>query len=364
MSPVTSPDDLVIDEPLSSSPGSRSGNGGRYNRLTGIRKAAILLIYLGEKVSAEIFKSLHDEEVKMLGQEISNLGWVDEEVTEAVLKEGYQEIHSGNVKLRGELDYVRKVIETAFEPPVSQEILRYLTGKNISATESLKAIKYADPNDLHELIKYEHPQTIAVVLSHMDPVPAAEVIRNLPEELRADIMVRLAQLDQVSKPVRNKIMEAIAAKLRQGGQFDQSVAGGVRKVAEIFNRLDRKQSRDTLEQIEISDPNLALSIRNLMFVFDDILLLSDADMRKIIQRVDKKSLVTALKGTPEELREHFYRNMSQRAVEMLKEDMEALGPIKMREVESARQQVVGVIREMDVAGEIDIGGSGGDQYVV
>lgn len=355
-------DELVMDEP-SAPPVSRTSNA-RAHRLTGIRKAAILLVYLGEKVSAEIFRSLHDDEVKVLGQEISNLGWVDDEITEQVLKEGHHEIQAGTFKLRGELDYVRKVIESAFEPPVSQEILRYLTGKTISTTESLKAIKYADPGELHELIKYEHPQTIAVVLSHMEPEAAAEIVRQLPEELRADIMVRLAQLDQVSKPVRNKVMELIAAKLRQGGQYDQSVQGGVRKVAEIFNRLDRKLSRDTLEYIEGADPNLALSIRNLMFVFDDILLLGDSDLRKIIQRVDKRSLVTALKGTPEELREHFYRNMSQRAVEMIKEDMEALGPVKVREVESARQQVVAVIREMDAAGEIDIGGSGGDQYVV
>ncbi len=362
METAVASNELIMDDvALPSSPRTSVQKG---HRLTGVRKAAILLVYLGEKVSAEIFKNLHDDEVKILGQEISNLGWVDEEVTEQVLREGHQEIQTGSFKLRGELDYVRKVIESAFEPPVSQEILRYLTGKTISTTESLKAIKYADPQELHELIKYEHPQTIAVVLSHMDPEAAAEVIRLQPDEQRADIMIRLAQLDQVSKPVRNKVMELIASKLRQGGQYDQSVQGGVRKVAEIFNRLDRKLSRDTLEYIEGTDPNLALSIRNLMFVFDDILLLTDADMRKIIQRVDKKSLVTALKGTPEELREHFYRNMSQRAVEMLKEDMEALGPIRMREVESARQQVVAVIREMEAAGEIDIGGSGGDQYVV
>lgn len=349
----------------SSTPASaRSGAGGRANqRLTGIRKAAILLVYLGEKVSAEIFKNLHDEEVKILGQEISNLGWVDDTLTETVLSECHREIQSGTMKLRGELDYVRKVIETAFEPPVSQEILRYLTGKNISTTESLKTIKYAEPQELYELIKYEHPQTISVILSHIEPESAAQILQLHPEEQRADIMVRLAQLDQVSKPVRNKVMEVIAGKLRQGGQYDQSVNGGVRKVAEIFNRLDRKVSRDTLESIETTDPNLALSIRNLMFVFDDILLLTDGDMRKIIQRVDKRSLVTALKGTPEELKEHFYRNMSNRAVEMLKEDMEALGPVRMREVESARQQVVAVVREMEAAGEIDTGGSGGDQYV-
>ncbi|HRR56977.1 MAG TPA: FliG C-terminal domain-containing protein, partial [Acidobacteriota bacterium] len=175
---------------------------------------------------------------------------------------------------------------------------------------------------------------------------------------------RLAQLEQVARPVRNKILEVLGAKLRQVGSFEQRSLGGIRTVAEILNRMDRKLSRETLERIENDDPNLALSIRNLMFVFDDVLLLTDTDMRKIIQRVDKKVLVTALKGAAEELREHFFRNMSQRAVEMLKEDMEALGPVRLREVEAARQQVVAIVREMDAAGEIDIGGSGSEQYVV
>ncbi len=356
--PAAFQDEIMSDLPV------RAGASGRSGRMNGIRKAAILLVYLGEKVSAEIFRSLHDEEVKVLGQEITNLGWVEEATTSAVLRECFEEVSRGKMKLRGELDYVRKVIESAFDPNVSQEILRYLTGKSLTATESLKTLKYADPQDVYELIKFEHPQTVAVILSHMEPDAAAEVVRLHPEDTRAEVMKRLAQLEQVAKPVRNKLVELLASKLRQAGQFDQGALGGLRKVAEIFNRMDRKLSRDTLERIETDDPNLALSIRNLMFVFDDILLLTDNDMRKIIQRVDKKSLVTALKGTPEELREHFYRNMSGRAVEMLKEDMEALGPIRLKEVESARQQIVAVIREMDVSGEIDIGGSGGDQYVV
>ncbi|MFB3901842.1 MAG: flagellar motor switch protein FliG [Acidobacteriota bacterium] len=339
---------------------SAAANKGR---LTGIRKAAILLLYLGEKTSSVIFKHLHDDEVKVIGQEIANMGWVDEEITDRVLAECHTEVTSGKLKLRGELDYVRKVVEAAFDPPVSQEILRYLSGKNISAVESLKTIKYANPQEIYQLIKYEHPQTVAVLLSHLEPEAAAEIISLYPEESRADVLARLAQLDQISKPVRNKVAEVIAAKLRQSGHFDQSIQGGVRKVAEIFNRLDRKLSRDTLEMIENDNPNLALSIRNLMFVFDDILLLTDEDMRKIIQRVDKKSLVVALKGTAEEVKEHFYRNMSQRAVEMLKEDMEALGQVRLKDVESARKQVVAVIRDMEAAGELDIGASGGDQYV-
>lgn len=336
----------------------------RPRRVSGLKKAAILLVFLGERVSAEVFKKLHDDEVKVLSQAISDLGLVPEEVTDDVLQECHEELMAGRMKLKGDFDYVRKVIEEAFSPETAREIMRFLSGTEMTAIEGLKTIKYADPQLLAKLIQDEHPQTIAVVLAHLDPEQAAEIIRLLPDELKADIAMRLAQLDQISQPVKTKVTEIIAGKLREGGQYDQGSHGGVRKVAEILNRMDRNMSRSTLEQIENENPNLALSIRNLMFVFDDILLISDTDMRKIIQKVDKKLLTQALKGTPEELRDHFYRNMSQRAVEMLKEDMEALGPVRLKDAEMARQEIVGVIRQLEAEGLIDIRGAGGDEYVV
>lgn len=344
-------------------PQSRARSISRNRRVSGVKKAAILLVFLGEKVSAEVFKGLHDDEVKIISQAISDLGLVSDDVTDDILMECHRELLEGKIRLRGDLDYVRKIVESAFAPDTAKEILRYLAGSTMTTTEGLKTIKYADPQLLSKLIQDEHPQTISVVLTHLDPEQAAEVIRLLPEEMRSDVATRLAQLDQISQPVRNKVTEIVAARLREGGQFDQGSQGGLRKVAEIFNRMDRSMSRETLESIESENPNLALSIRNLMFVFDDILLLNDADMRKIIQKVDKKVLVQALKGTPEELRDHFYRNMSQRAVDMLKEDMDATGPVRLKDAEAARQQVVGVIREMEAEGLIDIRGSGGDEYV-
>jgi flagellar motor switch protein FliG len=332
--------------------------------VSGVKKAAILLVFLGERLGSEVFKSLDESEVKVLSQAISDLGFIGEDTSEEVLDECYQELLSGKVKLKGDLDYVRKVTEAAFEPNMADEVLRCVSGKSMTTAEGLRTLKYADPQLLSKLIQEEHPQTVAVVLANLEPEHAAEVIRLLPEELRCDIAMRLAQLEQVSQPVQNKVAEIIASKLREGGQYDQGSHGGVSKTAEIFNRMDRTMSRSTLEAIENENPNLALSIRNLMFVFDDILLLSSSDMRKIIQRVDKKLLVQALKGTPEELREYFYRNMSQRASEMLNEDMEALGPVRLKDAEVARQQIVSLVRELDAQGEIDIRGSGGDQYVV
>jgi len=319
---------------------------------------------LGEKLGSEVFKALDEDEVKVLSQAISDLGLIGEDTSEEVLSECYQELLSGRVKLRGDLDFVKNLTEAAFDPQMADEVLRCVSGKSMTTAEGLRTLKYSDPQLLSKLIQDEHPQTVAVVLANLEPDHAAEVIRLLPEELRCDIAMRLAQLDQVSQPVQNRIAEIIAAKLREGGQYDQGSHGGVAKTAEIFNRMDRTMSRGTLEAIENENPNLALSIRNLMFVFDDILLLSSTDMRKIIQREDKKMLVQALKGTPEELRDYFYRNMSQRAAEMMQEDMEALGPVRLKDAEVARQTIVGLVRELDSQGEIDIRGSGGDQYVV
>jgi len=336
----------------------------RSDQVSGVKKAAILLVFLGEKLGSEIFKSLDEDEVKVLSQAISDLGLIGEDTSEEVLGECYQELLSGRVKLRGDIDYVKNLTEAAFDPQMADEVLRCVSGKSMTTAEGLRTLKYSDPQLLSKLIQDEHPQTVAVVLANLEPDHAAEVIRLLPEEVRCDIAMRLAQLDQVSQPVQNRVAEIIAAKLREGGQYDQGSHGGVAKTAEIFNRMDRTMSRGTLEAIENENPNLALSIRNLMFVFDDILLLSSTDMRKIIQRVDKKMLVQALKGTPEELRDYFYRNMSQRAAEMLQEDMDALGPVRLKDAEVARQTIVGLVRELDSQGEIDIRGSGGDQYVV
>ena len=336
----------------------------RSSQVSGVRKAAILLVFLGEKLGSEVFKSLDENEVKVLSQAISDLGLIGSDTSDEVLQECYSELLSGKVKLRGDIDYVRTLTEAAFDPQMADEVLRCVAGQSMTSAEGLRTMKYADPQLLSKLIQDEHPQTIAVVLVNLEPDHAAEVIRLLPEEMRCDIAMRLAQLDQVSQPVQNRVAEIIAAKLREGGQYDQGSHGGVAKTAEIFNRMDRTMSRGTLEAIENENPNLALSIRNLMFVFDDILLLSSTDMRKIIQRVDKKMLVQALKGTPEELRDYFYRNMSQRAADMLKEDMEALGPVRLKDAEVARQSIVSLVRELDSQGEIDIRGSGGDQYVV
>ncbi len=329
----------------------------------GPEKAAILLLFLGEEISAEVFKLLEDEEVTRISRVIARLGYREPTERQAVIAECHSELVEGRIRMRGDLDYASRVIGEAFGADKAREVIERLSVDELELTEGMKKLRGADPRHLAKVLEDEHPQAVALVLAHLEAESAGKIIGALPEPRRSDVCFRLANLEQLSEPVRDQVTDVIAARLSSGqDQADQ--AGGPRRVAEIFNRMDREMSQETLEKIEENDSNLALRIRNLMFVFNDILLINDSDMRKIIQRVDKKMLVQALKGAAEEVKDHFFRNMSQRAVEMLEEDMEAVGPIKKSDVEDARREVVNMIREMEGEGEISLGQSGGDQYVV
>lgn len=335
--------------------------------LSGPAKAAVLLLLLGEELSGDVVKSLNDDDVKKVSQAIADLKVVDESLTEAVLEESHYQLQGDPKTLLGGVDYMKKVIESAYSPDVARSMVREISLEARLSNKDTRILREADPQTVATLIQNEHPQTVAVILGmlgDLDPSKATEVIRNLPEGLRPEVCLRLAQLDQVSQTVKDKVTQVIVSKLREAGQYDQDGDGPLRSVAEIFNRMERRMSRSLLENIEKEDGNLALAIRNLMFTFDDILLLNDAVMQKVIQGVDKKALPRALKGAPEELSEHFFRNMSTRAANMLQEDIGALGPIQLKEVEVSRQEVLSAIRQMEVDGLIELGGAGGDEYVV
>jgi flagellar motor switch protein FliG len=201
------------------------------------------------------------------------------------------------------------------------------------------------------------------VLAHLNPAQAAALLSSLPANLRAEVVLRMASLEQISPEIINKITAILDQKLRSLGDFSRESYGGIKAVAELVNRLETKTAAGILEKIENENPSLALTIRNLMFVFDDVMLFDDQAMREILQRIDKKTLTVALKGCSEELKTQFFRNMSSRAVEMLREDMDVLGPIKVKDVESSQQQIVAIIRKLDEDGVISIKGGGGDEYV-
>ncbi len=332
-------------------------------QISGVRKAAILMVLLGDEASAGLFRYLQEEEVQEITQEISRLGRIDAETADNVLDDYYQMTLARSYMVQGGVDYARKLLMKAFGQDVSKRLIDRVTLALQSGRIGFDSLQKADPTQLSKFIQNEHPQTIALVLAHLNPPQAASLINSLPEKLRGDVVLRMASLEQISPEIISKITSNLSQRLQSLGDVSRESYGGLRAVAELINRLDSDTSVAILENIENENPNLALSIRNLMFVFDDILLLEDTGMREIIQRIDKKTLTIALKGTSDELKSCFFRHMSQRAVEMLKEDMEVLGPVKIKDVERAQQEIVGIIRKLDQDGVISIKGGATEQYV-
>ena len=330
---------------------------------SGLKKAAILMVLLGDEASANLFRYLEEDEVQEITKEISRLGRIDLETADGVLDDYYKMALARDDLMKGGMDYARKLLVKAFGQDVSKRLLDRVTLSLKSGKAGFDSLQKADPAQLSKFIQNEHPQTIALVLAHLNASQGAALLSSLPEKLRADVVMRMASLEQISPEIITKITGVLSQKLQSLGDLSRESYGGVRAVAELVNRLDISDSTAILEHIESENANLALSIRNLMFVFDDILLIDDAGMREIIQRIDKKTLTVALKGTSEELKTQFFHQMSQRAIQILREDMDVLGPVKIKDVEAAQQEIVFVIRKLDQDGIISIKGSGVEEYV-
>ncbi len=332
--------------------------------LSGIKRAAILMVLLGDEASSAIFRYLQEDEVQEISREISRLGKIDAEVAENVLDDFHRMTMAQTCLARGGAEFAKKLLVKAFGVDASKKLLDRLNISMQSAIVGFDSLQKADPAQLSKFIQNEQPQTIALVLAHLNSSQAAALLSSLPAPLRAEVVMRMAHLEQISPDIISKITTILEQKLRSLGDFSRESYGGVRAVAELINRLDTKAAASILEKIESDNPTLALTIRNLMFVFEDVMLIDDQGMREILQRVDKKSLAIALKGTSEDLRNQFFRNMSSRAIEMLKEDMEMMGPTKVRDVEQAQQMIVAIVRKLDESGVISLKGSGGNEEYV
>ena len=333
-------------------------------QIPGIRKAAILTVVLGEELGPEVLKLLDEDEVEAIGREVARLQNVSSENAEYVLEECYQMVLAHDYVHKGGIDYARKLLISAYGPEHAKKMLDRLMKTLGAESANFDALQKADPQQLAKFIHNEHPQTIALVLSHLNPSQAAGLLFSLPAELRADVSLRMANLDQISPEIISKIAHIIGQKLKSLGEVSRESYGGVHAVAEMFNRLDSNSSKDILEVIEQSDSFLVETIRHLMFVFEDLLLLDQGGVKEVLAKIDRKILTVALKGTSDQLRDHFMTAMSQRGSEMLKEDMEALGPIKIKEVEGAQQQIIAVVRQLESDGTISLKGTVGEQYVV
>lgn len=333
-------------------------------KLTGLRKAAILLVMLGEEASSTILRGLDEDEVQEISREIARVSSLTSEEAEGVLEEFYQMAVAHDYVVKGGIDYARKVLVNAFGPDQAKKMLDRLLKTLGNETLSFDALRKTDPQQLAKFIHSEHPQTIALILSHLNPSQAAGLLFSLPVELRADVALRMASLDEISPEIISKIAAVIGTKLKSLGELSREAYGGVHAVAEMFNRLDSNTSKEILETIEQTNPTLVETIRHLMFVFEDLLLLDVNAVKEVLAKVDRKILTIALKGTSEQMKNHMMQAMSQRGAEMLREDMDALGPIKIKEVEGAQQQIIAVVRQLETEGVISLKGTAGEQYVV
>ena len=340
-----------------------SGKPTPVSEVSGLRKSAILMIMIGDEASSAIMRELDEEEVQLIGRDIARVLTLSSEEAEGVLEEFFQMGIAHDYVLKGGVDYARKVLIQAFGPEHAKKMLDRLVKSLGNETLSFDALQKTDPAQLAKFIHSEHPQTIALILSHLNPSQAAGLVFSLPAEMRSDVALRMANLDQISPDIISKIATVIGHKLKALGEISREAYGGVHAVAELFNRLDSNTSKDILDDMERVNSGLVETIRHLMFVFEDLLSLDVNAVKEVLAKVDRKILTVALKGSSDQMRNHMLQAMSTRGADMLREDMDSLGPIKIKEVEASQQQIIAVVRQLEAEGTISLKGTAGEQYV-
>ncbi|NLK00513.1 MAG: flagellar motor switch protein FliG [Clostridia bacterium] len=331
-------------------------------KLTGKQKAAVLFISLGPELSSSIMKQLSDEDIESVSYEIANMDVVDAAVQEEVVAEFLEMFEVQHYLLKGGVQYAKQILEKTLGVNKANEYIRKLTAA--AKQHPFSGLRKTDPKYLLNFIENEHPQAIALILSYLDPDQSAAVLGALPQEKQANVAKRIATTDTISPEVVKEVESVLEKKLSTISSEKFSFAGGIQSVVDILNRVDRGTERTIIETLEQEDPELADDIRDRMFVFEDINTLDDVAIRRTLREVDMKDLSKGLKGASETLLNRILQNMSARAGEMLQEEMDFLGPIRLREVEEAQQSIVQVIRRLDEAGEIIISRGGEDEVVV
>jgi flagellar motor switch protein FliG len=332
--------------------------------LNGPRKAAILMVLLGEEVAASVYKGLPENVVRAITQEIAELEYVAPQAASKVLLEYGRLTQSDTFLGQGGADCANRLLTKAFGSEGARIMLNDVNREREASTQNLDALQKTDPQQLAKFIQGEHPQTIALVLAHLNLRVARNVLMLLPEKIRAQAVKRLAQMRQFSPEMVKKIAMVLHKRLLSLGQQRRHAYGGVKAVADLLNQIDQESTRNILETVEQENAQLATSIRNLMFTFEDFLDVQDVGMRELLGQVDKRTLAASLKGASEDLRNHFFKCMSSRAVEMMKEDMEALGPMRSKDVNSAQQEVINTARRLEGEGKIALKAEQGESYVV
>jgi flagellar motor switch protein FliG len=331
--------------------------------MSGVRKAAVLLVAVGEDMAKEILRILPDADVQLLTEELAELRGITPEVGAEVLEEFWEMLETQNFMVQGGLDYASRLLVEAFGKQRADDLLVMVRRSQEAAQGNLAKLQRTDPAQLGKLLDSEHPQTIALVLAHLDPRRASLVLDNLTEEHKVVAVQRLAEMRQFSPEMAQKVAYSLHHRLESMGDTARKSYSGFKAVADLLNRLNAEESKRILETIEEGQPELALSIRNLMFTFEDLVTVPPATIREIVSGVDKRQLALALRGANDELRAQIFKAMSSRAVEMLKEDMEVLGPVRSREVAQAQQEILNLARRLEAEGKVILKLETGDEML-
>jgi len=325
--------------------------------LSGPQKAAVLVLALGVESAAQIFKQLEDEEIEAITGEIARMKNVSAKASTAVIEEFQQMARAQEYMSSGGIRYAQEVLERAIGKTKASAIIERLQG--LKGANFFSALKKVDPRFLLDSVRQEHPQTIAVVLSHLDPTTSAGVLAGLPQATRADVVMRIANMDKTNPEVIGEIEAILDHRLSSVVNQEVSISGGIKQVAEILNSMDRNSERGVFQAIQESDPDMADEIRKLMFTFDDVILVDDRGVQRVLKEVEQKELALSMKAAGAEVAAKIFKNMSERAAGLLKEEIEFLGPVKLRDVEAAQQKIVAIVRRLEESGEIIVQGRGG-----
>ena len=339
-----------------------AGKNEKEQALTGLQKAAILLIALGPERSALIFKHLKEEEIEDLTLEIANTRSVTPQTKEEVINEFYGVCLAQQYIAEGGINYAKELLEKALGNEKALDVIGKLTAS--LQVKPFEFIRKTEASQLLNFIQDEHPQTIALILSYLNPGQAALIISALPPDRQSDVAKRIALMDRTSPDVIKEVEKILESKLSSLVNQDYTIIGGVDAVVDILNTVDRSTEKHIMETLEIDEPELADEIRKKMFVFEDILLLDDRAIQRVLRDVDNSDLAIALKGANEEVQTAIFNNLSKRLALMIREDMEFMGPVRMKDVEEAQQKIVNTIRRLEDASEIVISRGGGDEIVV
>ncbi len=332
------------------------------DKMSGLQKAAVLLIALGPEKSASIFRYLKEDEIEELTLEIANTRSIAPQLKDDIINEFYQVCLAQQYISEGGIGYAKDLLDKALGEERAQQVITKLTAS--LQVRPFEFVRKTDASQVLNFIQDEHPQTIAMILSYLSPNQASMIIGSLDAEKQADVAKRIAMMDRTSPDVIKEVESVLERKLASLANQDYTIVGGVDAIVSILNTVDRSTEKHIMETLEVEEPELADEIRKKMFVFEDILLLDDRAIQRVLRDVENSDLAIALKGSNEEVKGAILKNLSKRLAAMIEEDMEFMGPVRMKDVEEAQQKIVAVIRKLEDSAEIVISRGGGDEIVV